>query len=597
MRRSPFTPWFALVLAAAALPALADIKVEVKGVDGPEHANVLARLSVNRYSKVEDAKADKDTIVLDKDTMNRLCNNIQREVEKALQYFGYYDPTVIYDCAESGKDWQVAIEIKPGDPVRVRELDVHVEGPGAQDEAFRNATDPNLTRLREGMRLNHGIYDQVRDNLLLISEGNGYREARLVRQDMDVDPANHSASIHLVLDTGPRYSFGRIDIEQTYIRPELMSRFLRFREGDLYSATELSNTQFALDDSLYFSQVEMDILDSDPQTLTVPVRIRADKSRPTLSLGGGYGTDTGVRGTLGWTDARVNDRGHRFRVEIKGSTRTRQVDSRYDIPIGDPALERLSLEGQNSYDEPSDIKTNTTTLTPSVTRVFGRWQTVTSLAATRTTTDEGAATAVSKLLVPGIALASVPKNFLGESLFSRAFYAELIGSHSALGSDSDFLRLMMQSERSFNIAPQWHLQLRGEIGAAFVNDFSDLPGIYRFFAGGDRSVRGFAYKSLSPEEEFPVAPPGTGTELRKTGGRYLLVGSTELVRDLPRNFAVATFFDFGNAINDTRDPLQYAAGLGVRYRISGISIGFDVAKPLSYSNSKLRLHLNFAPTL
>ena len=30
---------------------------------------------------------------------------------------------------------------------------------------------------------------------------------------------DHSASINLVLDTGPRYSFGKIDIEQTNIRP------------------------------------------------------------------------------------------------------------------------------------------------------------------------------------------------------------------------------------------------------------------------------------------------------------------------------------------------------------------------------------------
>ena len=37
-----------------------------------------------------------------------------------------------------------------------------------------------------------------------------------------------------------------------------MRRFLRFQEGDPYNGTQLLRTQFALDDSLYFSQVEVD---------------------------------------------------------------------------------------------------------------------------------------------------------------------------------------------------------------------------------------------------------------------------------------------------------------------------------------------------
>ena len=107
-------------------------------------------------------------------------------------------------------------------------------------------------------------------------------------------------------------------------------------------------------------------------------------------------------------------------------------------------------------------------------------------------------------------------------------------------------------------------------------------------------MRGFAL----PE---PVARGGGhqadgSTELKKTGGRYLLVGSVEMVRDLPWNLAVATFFDAGNAFNSFHDPLEYAAGVGLRYRLPGVSIGLDVAKPLSSSGS-LRLHLNISPKL
>ncbi len=85
--------------------------------------------------------------------------------------------------------------------------------------------------------------------------------------------------------------------------------------------------------------------DPDPDTLTVPVTITATKAKRTFTIAGGYGTDTSVRGTLGWTDTRVNDRGHRFRVELKASAIKQRFNARYDIPIGDPALEKFSIEG------------------------------------------------------------------------------------------------------------------------------------------------------------------------------------------------------------------------------------------------------------
>jgi translocation and assembly module TamA len=567
------------------LPAAAGIKVSVEGVEAEERSNVLLRLSVERYRDNDD---------VDTEMMGRLFNRIDGEVKNALRPFGYYEPTVAADYRAVGKDWEVAIAIKPGEPVRVRELHVAVEGPGATDPAFAAVMENKDRLLRVGMRLNHGIYEEVKGQLTRTAEANGFRDARLLSSTMDVDVAEHSASIDLVLDTGERYNFGKVDIQQTSIRPELMRRFLRFQEGDPYSGSQLLRTQFALDDSLYFTQVEVEPGDPDPEALTIPIKITATKSRPTFAIGGGYGTDTGIRGTLAWTDARVNDKGHRFRAEIKASTTKREVESRYDIPIGDPALERLSLEGNNTYEELADTQSYTTRLTPSITRVVGRWQTVTALAATRVTEDKGSESTTSNLLVPGLSVGLVPKDFLGEALYSRSFYAELQGSHTSLGSETNFLRLDLQSEHGIDLNYQWHLLLRGEAGVALAGDYGKLPVIYRFFAGGDRSVRGFAYNSLSPVEEVPQSDGST--RLDKTGGRYLVVGSVEVVRDLPWNLGVATFVDAGNAFNSLHDSLEYAAGVGLRYRLPGVSIGIDVAKPLS-SKGGIRLHLNISPKL
>jgi translocation and assembly module TamA len=578
-RRGAACCLLAATLALAAVPAAADIDVEVTGVDGELQRNVLIYLSVERYRRRDD---------IDADTLQRLCDRIDREVKSALRPLGYYQPQVRATCNARSGGGRVNIEVTPGDPVRVRELKLAIEGPGADDPVFDGIR--NQTLLREGTRLHHGAYETVKGEMTRAADENGYLTARLLDDDqrMVVDPQSLTAGIKLVLDTGPRYQFGEVKIDQDVIRPGLMQRFVRFEEGQPYNANALLSTQFALDDSLYFSRIDVTPGDPDPETLTVPVTITAAKSRPVLSLGGGYGTDTKVRGTATWTDSRVNDRGHRLRFEIKASANTRNINSRYDIPIGDPALEKFSIELLNEFEKKLAFDTSETTLRPAVTRVRDSWQTVTSLALTRTSTTQAGPDLINNLLVPGLVIASVPEGFLGQALFSRGFYSEFKGSHTKLGSGTDFLSARVQLEKSFDLTYRLHLLLRGEVGTMIVEDFDKLDGIYRFYAGGDRSVRGFAYESLSPPDPVNDKPSG--------GGQHLLTGSMELVRDLPLNLGVATFVDAGNAFNRFGDKLEYAVGVGLRYRVSVLSLGFDIAKPLS-TNGKYRLHLNITPTL
>ncbi|MEN9705706.1 MAG: hypothetical protein RLZZ393_1585 [Pseudomonadota bacterium] len=608
-RPTSLLPALPLLLAAQSLQA--GIRVEMDGIEGEARRNVLAFLSVERY---------KDRDNLEADTVARLYNRIDDEVRSALKPLGYYEPAIKADL-ESPRDkgdWRIHIGIDAGKPMLIGATSIVIEGPGIGDDAFDAVRDP--AGLRRGQRLNHGNYEQAKGDLLRIAASHGYLDAHLAENELRVDPVTHRADVRLRLVTGERYRFGEIRIEQSVIRPELMRRFMRFKEGDPYNAAQLLRTQFALDDSLYFATVEVLPLERDPRTLSVPVRISAEKGRRQFQIGGGYGTDTGPRGTFSWSDPRINERGHRFRLDVKASTITRRVDSRYDIPIGDPAIEKFSMQLTNRTEQISDLNTYELSFTPSITRVSGSWQRVLSLAMTNTTTKSAAATETlqnggvqrntSNLLLPGISFTSVPEGYLGETLFTRGFHAELVGSTHVLGSTSDFLRLHLQGERVFDVRDRWHVLVRGELGASLTSNFEDLPGIYRFFAGGDRSVRGFAFNSLSPKRDVQtfqrnaaglVQLDAGGNPLYaagqiNVGGRHLLVGSAELVRDLPRNFAVATFFDAGNAFNRFGDRLAWSAGIGLRYRLPVVSIGLDIAKPLSESGSP-RLHLNISPKL
>ncbi len=159
----------------------------------------------------------------------------------------------------------------------------------------------------------------------------------------------------------------------------------------------------------------------------------------------------------------------------------------------------------------------------------------------------------------------------------------------------------------FDLIPKWHLLLRDELGATAVSRFGDLPAIIRFFAGGDNSVRGFAYNDLSPTQTVClkdssgkeiIGPTGQcASAAVKVGGKNLITGTVEVVRDLPHNFGVATFFDYGNAFNSFGEPLEYSVGVGFRVRLPVVTLGVDIAEPLSRPGASPRLHINFSPKL
>jgi translocation and assembly module TamA len=596
-------PAVLLCLLAWRVAAAAGVSVEVHGVDENLKANVLAYLSFERYRK--------GGAELSADTVERLHERVEREVQAALRPYGYYEPQVDSTVTEvSHNEWRVDVNINPGKPVLLDDVDVRVSGPGSNDPLFERIV---ARRPRVGERLSHVDYEALKTDLLRTAATYGYLDAKLTRNELIVDPPNHKASVVLEMQTGERYRFGATTITQDAVKEPLVRRFLRYHQGEPFDLTQVLRTQFALDDAQYFVNLEVQPGEPDRAAHLVPITIRANARRKNrYSLAPGYATDTGVRVTAGFEDRLVNREGHSLGVEMQFSQVSRyNVQARYAVPVLDPALDSLALRAQIQQQTLADVTAYTQALGPSLTMVSGNWQTVWSVNAVHTTSETIISTQTDRLLVPELDLATVPPGYLGEPLFEHPFFAEIKGSSSALGSDSNFLQAHLTGERVFQVYPGWHLLLRDEVGATFVSDFSKLPAIYRFFAGGDNSVRGFYYNELSPTTPVceqgtnttPIAcatpaPPGqTMTGTIKTGGKDLITGTVEVVRDLPRNLGVAVFFDYGNAFDHFGTQLYYSAGIGLRVRLPVMTLGVDVAQPLNMPGAGPRLHINFSPKL
>jgi translocation and assembly module TamA len=597
-------PMLAAVLALLlAGPVAAEIRVEVEGVDSDLRRNVLALLSLQSYK-------DRDRI--EPDAVARLFRRVDGEVRDALRPFGYYEPVIQASLTpeDEQRNWRVHIDIKLGEPVLVDTVSISIKGAGANDPVFERVAANGV--LVKGARLQHAAYEKVKSDLQSAAATFGYLDARLLRNELRVDPAAHRADVVLELETGERYRFGTTTIDQNTVREPLLRRYLRYRDGEPYDAGKLLRTQFALDDSQFFSSVEVVPGDRDPATHVVPIKITGTGSRNRYEIAPGYDDRDGARITVSYLNPRVNDRGHRFSAMIQASELTRDFNVRYDIPIGDPVLEKFSLQYLTQTQHISGgVDTREATFRPIVTQSFGRWQRTFALNLTHTTTSDVVnGSRVDDLIVPAITYAAVPEGYLGEDLFSRSLYIELLGSHGVLGSNASFLRLDVRGERVLNISDRWHLLLRSEVGTSAVNNFERLPGIYRFYAGGDRSVRGFAFEELSPIDSRTIADPTTNlpvVQSVRAGGRHLFTGTVEFERDLPRNFGVAAFTDFGNAfdrLSNAQSILAVSVGVGFRWRLPVVTVGVDVAKAVHVPDfdgfSSIpgpRLHLNISPRL
>jgi len=215
-------------------------------VDAELRRNVQAMLSLERY---------KDRERIEADAIERLYRRVPVEVEDALRPYGYYEPKVTsrLDEEDKGRNWRVRITIEPGEPVLLAEAHVELQGPGADDPLFAHVK--SAQGLQVGAQLRHADYERLKSELQATAGNYGYLDARLLRAELQVDTAQHRAVAWLVLETGKRYHFGATTIDQQAVKPALISRYLRYHEGEPYDASKLLRTQFALDDSQFYSTV------------------------------------------------------------------------------------------------------------------------------------------------------------------------------------------------------------------------------------------------------------------------------------------------------------------------------------------------------
>ena len=509
------------------------------------------------------------------------------QIREALAPFGYYEPVIVAALDRSDTLLQARYQVDPGPATRLRTVDVQVFGPAGSLPQVRAALA--AIKLPPGQRLRHARYDAAKQSLLDAVYDAGFLDAAYEVAALRVDPQALAADVTLHLRSGARYFFGDVVLRQDILRPRFANRLVAIEPGTPFDAGQLVDLQLRLGDTDYFEAVTVTAGREAALAHRVPITIEtlAKKSQQ-YTAGLGYGTDTGPRGRLGVELRRLNRRGHQFSADLQGSSIRNTLAAEYRVPFRNVLEDRYRIFARVEQAEVGDADTDQFSLG------LQREETWRGLRRQLYLKYDGenfafgdAPSQQSRLLIAGLSLSYQRSD---NPLFARRGVSvnfDVHGAEARLASETSFLQGMLGVNAVWPLGPRARFLVRGEAGVIEADDFGRLPPRERFFTGGDRSVRGYAFQTLSPRN-------AAGDDI---GGSHLSVASVEADYLVRGNLGLAVFADHGGAGQHFGDALRTGVGIGLRYRSPVGMIRVDLAHPLDDDDNAFRLHLSLGPDL
>jgi translocation and assembly module TamA len=557
------------------------LEVRIDGVSGELLDNVKA------YLDIEAKKGDPD---LTTGWIRRMHRAAPKEIQKALQPFGYFSVKVEPSLTEGKAGWLARYRIDLGPKARVREVQLRVTGPGADESEVKAAIA--AFPVREGEALDMEAYDTGKADLLGLLNRLGYAKAMSPLHQIRVYPGRNEAGIHLDIKTGEKYYLGEVTLRQDLLDPGFLRRYVEVEPGDLYSQANLLSLQSDLVRSQFFSVVDVTPSFKRAEEQRVPVDVDLQPAdRHKVDLGLGYYTDIGITGSMQWRWRPLNRFGHSLNSLLKLSQVKSTALLSYWIPVRDPRTDKLAATVRYEHEDSTSQLRDTFDLRGGFYSLRWGWNTSLFTEAKYESFTTGSQPETTSVLISfGGSLERTQVD--QESRFptrGNYWFLELKGSPGIV-SDTAYLRANVKTRWFIPLSERGRLNVASEVGAAWVADFDRYPSSLRFYAGGDQSVRGYKYQALGPKD----------AEGEVAGGKHLVTGSIEYDHRVLEDWVGAVFVDGGNAFDDELDKLFYSAGVGVRWLSPMGPVRLDFAVPINRdegNDTEWRIHFGFGAEL
>ena len=419
----------------------------------------------------------------------------------------------------------------------------------------------------------------------------------------ELDAENQKAGFTFFVDPGKRVYVRRINITgNDRTRDEVIRREFRQMEGGWHSTSKINRSRQRVDKLLFFNSVNVETpaVPDAPDQVDINVDV---VERPTGSImfGAGFSDREGLILNASVSQNNIFGTGNHFSVRVN----TGRINRIFAVSFNNPYF---TVDGISLGFDVFRRNLNTSRLS----RV-NAFRTITSGAimkfglpiAENDVVSFGAGVEQTDI---GIFENSLPRtidfvNRFGSETYNfpvnvswardrrdSAIYPtsgtthRLFGEASIPGADLNYYKVSYNQKTYFPLTKTFTLLLNTEFGIGNGYAGKPLPFFKNFFAGGNRSVRGYDLNSLGPKETVP------GSDRRfSLGGSKRLVGNLELLFPMPfmqddRTIRLSTFIDAGSVFskNDQfREELRFSAGLAVTWVSPMGPLTVSVAEPLN----------------
>lgn len=534
-----------------------------------------------------------DNARLDAEQLQRLYRQAPEQIRTLVATEGFYTPTITSDITQQGSAWRIQFTIDAGAPALVDAVDLTFEG--------AVASQPQADELRKSWALQPGLvfrqaaWESAKNGVLRKLLLERYPRARLTETRATVDPLAHTVALKVVIDSGPELHFGALSIDGLQRYPAtIVSRINKIKPGDPYNEAALLELQARLLDSGYFSRVDVNAeIDAPeetestalPSSAPVPVRVTVtENKRKKAGIGIGYSTNTGNRAKLTYEDLNFLNRELKFKSALTLETKKQSATADIYLPLTQQGVQystglsyvRSDIEGE--VGKVSSISAKRVWGKPTLERNL----TLEYLNETREVEGFPIRNSQSLPLMYGVTWRDTDSLLFPTD--GSIIHAQIGGAVGGLLTDQSFVRSTARVVHYSRLGEKGIVVLRGEIGALASRAKEGVPDTYLFRAGGDQSVRGYAYQGLGVAQ-------GTAT----VGGRYLAVGSAEYQNWFLPQWGAAVFVDAGNAADTVAELTpKVGYGVGARWRSPVGPINLDLA--YGQSDKKVRMHFSLGVT-
>ncbi|WP_413741583.1 autotransporter assembly complex protein TamA [Sodalis sp. RH15] len=549
------------ILAATPGSNAANVRLQVDGLKGELQRNVRVRLS---------------TIGADEITADaRFQARVDSAIREGLRALGYYEPKIDFTfrpAVKGGRPVLVAA-VSPGPPVKIAAATIILRGDARRDASYQRLVQ--RSRPAVGTVLNHGDYTAFIDGMTGLAVRNGYFDAEFLKRQLAVSPARREAFWNVDFDSGQRYRFGEIRFHGSQIRTDYLQNIPSIHPGDEYSATALAELNRQLSATNWFNSVVVspDLVAGKKSKVLPLDAVVTPRSRNIIETGAGFASDIGPRVRTTWNRPWLNSMGHSFQTGLSLSAPEQALDFSYKIPVQRSPLEQYYLlQSGFKREDLNDTKSDSTTLNVARFWDFSTgWQRSVNLRWSLDHFTQANVTDTTMLIYPGFTINRTRQRGGAMPTWGDSQRYSLDVSDTAWGSDIDFFILQAQNVWVRTLEEKHRFVARYNLGWIETNNFERVPPSLRFFAGGDRSIRGYRFRSISPRD----------ADGKLIGASQMATGSLEYQYNVTGRWWGAAFIDSGQAVNDIRHTnLKTGAGIGVRWQSPVGPIKLDIATPV-----------------